>query len=215
MPCAVPNGLTPAVRAVAAVALATVTTVAGCVGSVGPGWPPEASDAGGGGGGLFGTDAATPVLPPSTDAAAYVGTDAAVPPPTGAAPCVEGDFNGVDPASGSCFMLFTTPTDWASAQAACAAFGPTAHLATSTSAAENAVMAQLAGLQDVFVGGTDAAAETIYVWITGEPLTYVNWRIGEPNDSGGEDCMIIEGDNAGLWDDRDCLNTYWYLCERE
>ena len=25
----------------------------------------------------------------------------------------------------------------------------------------------------------------------------------------------IEGDNAGLWDDRDCLNTYWYLCERE
>jgi hypothetical protein len=194
-------------------ALAVAVALAGCAGSVGPGWSPEASDAGGGGG-LLGTDAATPILPPTTDAAMLPGTDAGAP-PAGAAPCVEGDFNGVDPASGNCFMLFTTPTDWASAQAACAVFGPTAHLATSTSAGENAVMAQLAGLQDVFVGATDAAAETIYVWITGEPLAYVNWRSGEPNDSNGEDCMIIEGDNAGLWDDRDCLNTYWYLCERE
>ena len=59
-------------------------------------------------------------------------------------------------------------------------------------------------------------AEGVWVWLNGEPMVYTNWRAGEPNDGGtnGEDCMIIEGDHAGLWDDRSCVVSYPYLCER-
>ena len=36
-------------------------------------------------------------------------------------------------------------------------------------------------------------------WVTGEPLTYTNWRAGEPNDAGGEDYGQIYQD--GTWND--------------
>ncbi len=203
------------VRLIVAVAVALASGCAGLVGPAGYDAGIEGTDAGD----PFGTDA-VPYPYPGTDAGTpYVGpgTDAAPPPPPPPAdvPCVEGDFNSEDPLTGHCYMYFIATTTWGAASAACAALGPTAHLATSAGDAENDRLAQLAGLQDVWLGASDADAETVFLWITGEPLAYTNWRIGEPNDSNGEDCMIIEGDNAGLWDDRDCLNTYGYLCERE
>jgi len=120
--------------------------------------------------------------------------------------------------TGSCYIYFATRRDWPQARAACEAIG--AHLVVSTSQGENDDFSPLAGLLDVWVGGTDSNAEGVWLWLTGELMSYTNWRTGEPNNSdpnnpNGEDCMIIEGDNGGLWDDRSCLKTYGYICERE
>jgi len=112
-------------------------------------------------------------------------------------------------------MYFTGPATWTDAVSACAALGPNAYIATSTDPLENGVIAHLAALDDVWIGASDSATEDVWLWDTGEPMPYTNWRSGEPNDSNGEDCMILEGDNAGLWDDRGCSNLYAYVCERE
>jgi hypothetical protein len=159
-----------------------------------------------------------------TDASASV--DAPLPPPDGAlppdaaappdaAPCVEGDNQLVGDATGDCYIYVSAPTTWLEAKAACEALG--AHLVVSTTGPENADFTVLAGLLDVWTGGNDVAQEAVWTWITGELMGYTNWRSGEPNNGGtsGEDCMVLEGDNAGLWDDRPCAATYGYICERE
>lgn len=135
--------------------------------------------------------------------------------PPDAMPCVEGDANVVDPMTGHCYMLFTTIATWEGARLQCEA--RSAHLMVSTSQAENELVTPLAGIADVWVGGNDIDVEMTWIWITGEPMIYENWRDGEPNNAGdnGEDCMIIEGELGGTWDDRPCDRQYAYFCERE
>ncbi len=147
--------------------------------------------------------------------------DAAVPdaaPPADAAPCDDGVLNAEDPLGGGCFMYFDTPVQWETARDRCLALIPPAHLAVITSPEENAVVASIpAGVADVWLGGNDRAVEGTFVWDNGEPLVYEGWRTGEPNDGtdAGEDCMIMELDNGGTWDDRNCVNDiYGYICER-
>lgn len=160
------------------------------------------------------TDAAVPgVDAPIAPADSAVVVDAPAPPD--AWPCTDGDGQVVGGTTGSCYFYVATPATWLEAKAACEALG--AHLVASTSAGENTDFSALAGLLDVWAGGNDIGQEALWVWLTGELMGYTNWRIGEPNDSGttGEDCMVIEGDNGGLWDDRPCAGSYGYICERE
>ncbi len=147
------------------------------------------------------------------------GPDARIPdaaPAADAPPCVEGNVNVVDPATGNCYMYFSTTVPWQVALGACGTVGSEVHLAVITSAQENALVASiLAGVDDVWLGGSDRIAEMTWVWVTGESmLGYEHWRAGEPNDVGGEDCMIMELDTDGTWDDRSCDDLYGYFCER-
>lgn len=138
--------------------------------------------------------------------------DAAV--PDARPPCTDGDGQVEDPDTGHCYMLFSATVTWASARAICAGLG--AHLVVSTSKAENGVFSPLAGLADVWAGGNDIAVEGQWRWVDDTLLSYLNWRTGEPNNSNGnENCMVIEGDNGGLWDDRPCDRVYGFICERE
>lgn len=152
---------------------------------------------------------APPSLPPDANLPDAV-------PPADAAPCVEGELNAVDPLTGNCYMYFSNQVPWTVALAACGSHGATSHLAVITSADEQAVVAAIgAPVADVWMGGSDRVTEMDWQWVTGEAMVYEGWREGEPNDSNGEDCMIMEVDVGGTWDDRDCDNTYGYYCERE
>jgi hypothetical protein len=156
--------------------------------------------------------------------------------PDAAPPCVEGDLQGTDPASGNCYWaVYTAPQLAGDANAQCQAAN--GHLVTITSQGENAFVNALAidayeaslaatpetPVVDYTMGGTDAppATEGVFEWITGENFAFTNWRTGEPNDNGpgeeGEDCSVIEGDNGGTWDDRNCTlsGPFGYICERE
>lgn len=159
-------------------------------------------------------DAAAPFVDAPTAPPDSSPTNDAAPPPD-AAPCVEGDARIVGGTTGSCYIYVATPTTWLEAKAACEALG--AHLVVSTSPSENSDFTSLVGQLDAWTGGNDIGQEAVWVWLTGELMAYTNWRSGEPNDSGtdGEDCLVIEGDNAGLWDDRPCAAAYGYICERE
>jgi hypothetical protein len=160
-------------------------------------------------------DAAPPRVEP--DAApvpdATVAPDAI--PPADALPCTEGELNTVDPTTGNCYMYFSAEVPWSVALSACAAISETTHLAVITSAEEQAVVASIAApVADVWLGGNDIDAEMTWVWVTAEAMVYEGWRVGEPNDSNGEDCMIMEVDVGGTWDDRGCADLYGYYCER-
>jgi len=74
------------------------------------------------------------------------------------------------------------------------------YLATVTTAAENnfIVSSLLTGLavadrSHYWIGGTDAAVEGTFTWVTGEAFgAYTNWWTGEPNNVGNEDFIAFD-----------------------
>jgi hypothetical protein len=85
---------------------------------------------------------------------------------------------------------------WAAANTAANATG--GHLATVTSAAENAFLSN-----NVFtwIGLSDQVTENTFKWVTGEPFSYSNWGSGEPNNNNNEDQVEINRGGPGLWND--------------
>ena len=103
----------------------------------------------------------------------------------------------------TCYQL-TRATNWSIAQNLAVGLG--GNLATINSAAEDAAAfawAQSQGTNAFWIGLTDAAVEGTFVWVSGEPVLYTNWRptTGEPNDTnGGEDRTEVS--SSGYWNDR-------------
>ena len=87
--------------------------------------------------------------------------------------------------------------------------GLSGYLATISSAAENAVVASVAGVEPAYIGGSDHAQSGVWRWISGPEAgelisTYTNWWPGEPsNDRFGtsgpsaEDALAIS--NSTKW----------------
>lgn len=107
---------------------------------------------------------------------------------------------------------------WDAAEAYCVAGG--GHLASVSSSGENSFLyidVMPGGLFDPssprWIGLNDKKTEGSFVWSSGDPFSYTNWKSGEPNDSGGnEDCVEIRW-NDGKWNDNNCTNTRLFICE--
>lgn len=117
-------------------------------------------------------------------------------------------------------------TSWGLARSTCSSAG--FNLLEVNSAAENAwVRSQLDarfGSVDAYLGGNDTGAEGSWLWDNGQQFwsgsssgipvggRYANWRSGEPNDDGGEDCAELKPD--GLWNDDSCSGSERFVCSR-
>ena len=97
-----------------------------------------------------------------------------------------------------------TVIDWNMAQEYCEAQG--GYLATITSPEEDAFLYSYitdAGYSSVMFGLTDQEQTDDWHWVTGEELSYQNWRSGEPNHQGGYEHygMYYEKNPDGTWND--------------
>ncbi len=118
------------------------------------------------------------------------------------------DFITNDGPRGSCNTSWTTSRDQAAAAGG--------YLVTVTSAAEQACLQNNAVAGSWWSGGSDAAVEGVWRWVTGPeagtqfwqgfgggfatpPFNYANWFAGEPN-SPAEDYMVWNGPPFG-WND--------------
>ncbi|MGH7961893.1 MAG: lectin-like protein, partial [Candidatus Binatia bacterium] len=100
-----------------------------------------------------------------------------------AVPCGAGVIKGPVYFQGHTYYLLTQNT-WAGSEAEAVALG--GHLVTVNDAAEQAFLvdqfSNVNGLQPhLWLGLNDAAAEGVFVWTSGEPVTYSNFFAGEPN----------------------------------
>ena len=137
------------------------------------------------------------------------------------------------PGNNHCYYISTTGGDLgnglfrgsqiAGAIAGTGGYAATLHTAAENAFVANAVLAYNAGVKapgeawghpsNAWIGFTDIAAETQFVWSSGEPICYTNWNTGEPNDFAiGEDFTemlimapyILNGnpnDPFGKWND--------------
>ena len=61
------------------------------------------------------------------------------------------------------------------------------------------------------IGINDMATEGTWQYATGGNLVYTNWGSGQPDDSGGEDC--VETWTGTTWNDGKCYEEQPSICE--
>ncbi|MEG4235765.1 HYR domain-containing protein [Microcoleus sp. Pol11C3] len=89
------------------------------------------------------------------------------------------------------------------------------HLATISSAAENALISGFLPGQRMWIGFTDRDNEGTYKWITNEPITYTNWSGGEPNNAGGNEDWAVINWTGPTWNDWYYTQPAYYVVEFE
>ncbi|MDD2723113.1 MAG: C-type lectin domain-containing protein [Methylovulum sp.] len=110
---------------------------------------------------------------------------------------------------------------WSNAKTACASLS--GHLATITSQEEQGfiyskLLADRSTNNWYHIGGTDAASQFNWGWITGEPFSYEHWGYQEPDDRDGEDYLAMRGGTwsgiqGGWYDTFSSAEDFGYICE--
>ena len=118
------------------------------------------------------------------------------------AACTDGILN---PATGSYYLRTPTPMTYTQARAWAATAG--GYLVAINDVAEQVwVATNFPSGFDQWIGLTDESSEGSFVWDSGEPVSFVNWALSEPNDGKCAGCVCAEEDYGvmfpgGLWND--------------
>nr|XP_006013848.1 PREDICTED: collectin-43-like [Latimeria chalumnae] len=86
--------------------------------------------------------------------------------------------------------------------------------ATPKNAAENKAIQEIVSIYNkkaCCIGISDRKSEGMFEYLSGEQITYSNWKTGEPNNRKNEDCVEVDFD--GKWNDVDCRSTSLIICE--
>lgn len=68
------------------------------------------------------------------------------------------------------------------------------------------------GIKEFWIGLNDLSEEGTFKWSSGEPVTFENFRSGEPNSNGDEDC-VHAWPTGQAWNDEDCNRKKPSICE--
>ena len=117
---------------------------------------------------------------------------------------------------GHYYLLVAGPVSWQGAQSAASTLplfrGVAGHLVTISSAAENAFVKNVAGGNNIWIGGNKTG--TMWTFTAGPEagttITYTNWNSGSP---GGNTCLSTLG--TGFWVDTNCATLQAYVVEYE
>ncbi|XP_072037437.1 alpha-N-acetylgalactosamine-specific lectin-like [Amphiura filiformis] len=64
-----------------------------------------------------------------------------------------------------------------------------------------------------FIGLTDIAKESEFVWTDGTKLNYTSWAPNSPNDHNDQDCVCLMS-SSGKWNDCSCDVRYAFICRK-
>ena len=103
------------------------------------------------------------------------------------------------------YRLAMTPTDWVSAEAACAADGPGIHLIVMNDSGEHLALTTFTS-QSIWMGTSDRITEGTFLSVTGGVTPFLPWAGGEPS---VDDCVYL---NLSAYTGM-CTMSRKYVCE--
>lgn len=123
--------------------------------------------------------------------------------------------------SGDTLYVLMTPeldgatSQWSEAEIWCQSVG--GHLASISSAEENAVIASMAaasGMERIWIGGNDLENEGTFVWTDGKPFSYTNFESVQPDNylNGQHGLSMYQN---GRWDDASIGNHFAFVLKLE
>ncbi len=115
-----------------------------------------------------------------------------------------GEFNG------SRYYISKNAKYWHAAKADCEANG--GHLVTISDANENYFVSNLAN-SELYIGLTDEENEGVWKWVTGEPVTYLNWGGGQPDNCCGGEHYVATNWGFTFWNDGSYYTALRYVLE--
>lgn len=99
---------------------------------------------------------------------------------------------------GHYYFPTTNAMSWKDAESMAQTIG--AHLATVNDALKNKWLREnFACLGSFWIGLSDETNEGAFIWTSGQPISFVNWNSGEPNNSNNED--YVQMVPSGAWSD--------------
>ena len=111
----------------------------------------------------------------------------------------------------SCIKIVNKPDTWLGALMYCVREG--ANLVSVSNRKEQTQLMKLAP-RGAWLGLSDILHERRFAWIDKNPLTFINWRRGQPNNAGGQqDCVWQRPDS--LWDDVRCSGKKAFGCQKK
>ena len=116
--------------------------------------------------------------------------------------------------SGDCVTLHSG-ANWEDAQADCS--DPSGSLYVVENAIENDWLIYLVGLDESYwIGLNDRSSEGTYTWSSGSSAGYRNWAGDQPDNwLLSEDCVEINWDSEGRWNDVGCNSEIPYVCQTD
>jgi Lectin C-type domain len=164
----------------------------------------------------------TPAIPELPDAAAP--EPEPEPDPVAEPSPVCGALESLGP-NGNCFVAVAQRRSGPNARLQCRARGDGWDLAAIRSPAVNEFVTGLTS-EEVWIGGSDAANEGIWRWVSDGTLfwrgtetgnavngAYANWNPDEPNGGATSDCMRLVPRVGGSWADFECSSLLGSVCE--
>ncbi|XP_061597873.1 lactose-binding lectin l-2-like [Cololabis saira] len=116
-----------------------------------------------------------------------------------------------------CYKYVATPMIWADAELNCLSQG--ANLVSIHSQDEENFVKLLIRNFDpserpTWIGLSDAEKNGSWFWSDGSKLSFSNWNLGEPNNSGGnEECVHTSFGAAKIWNDWICSGGNAFVCK--
>lgn len=113
--------------------------------------------------------------------------------------------------NGHSYKIIEQQLTWAEAKVACENLG--GHLVDILSQEEEDFIESIISANTIYhIGGHCPANDnTTWVWVTGEPWDYTNWKPGEPGHTG--DYVCFWNDGTKLWHDGNTGTKAWFICE--
>ncbi|XP_068942367.1 macrophage mannose receptor 1 isoform X1 [Petaurus breviceps papuanus] len=120
------------------------------------------------------------------------------------------------PFHGHCYYIESSSTrSWGQALLECSRIG--ASLVSIESAVESTFLTYkvepLKSKTNFWIG-MFRNVEGNWLWINNNPVSFINWKTGEPSSDRNEDCVELYS-SSGLWNNLYCSSYKGYICKRE
>ncbi|XP_042564736.1 lectin-like [Clupea harengus] len=111
-----------------------------------------------------------------------------------------------------CVKYFQQPVPFGQAEMKCRGEAPDSHLISIHDGETNNGVQILTGSGNamVWIGGMRLPNNGNFVWTDGSKWDYTNWVPGQPDGNG--DCVQINWNSPGMWDDVQCWSRLGYIC---